>query len=171
VSIWLDSLDERSPHEAVLAGADLDVDGYLVSESVPRGHEARTWPDGECSPGIYSMTVFDKKPGLDDETFFAIWHGEHTPMSFEIHPLWLYVRNTVVRPVTPGALAIKGAVYEGVPTDEDMLDLHRFFSSGGSNERLGEQMTRVMTHMATFADVDGLITSPAREWIFKTFST
>ena len=49
------------------------------------------------------MTTFDKPASLDDETFYARWHGSHTPLSLEIHPLTLYVRNSVVRALTPGA--------------------------------------------------------------------
>ena len=50
----------------------------------------------------------------------------HTPLSFVIHPLWLYVRNAVVRPVTDPAQApaIRSYVYEATPTFDDMLDFH-----------------------------------------------
>jgi hypothetical protein len=174
VSVWLDSVDERASYETAIreAAGVACVDGYLVTESVPRAYgEHRTWPDGERSPGISIMTVFDKRADVDDEDFFRIWHTEHTPLSFDIHPIWLYVRNSVTRSLTPDALPAKGIVYEAVPTLDDLVDLHRFFGSDGSDESLGRQMTRVMEHMATFADVDGLVVSPAAEYVFRTLST
>ena len=108
--------------------ADAQAFGWIVAESEARSYgEHRTWPDGERSPGLSITTFFDKKPDVDDETFYRIWHGEHTPLSFEIHPFWLYVRNQVLRSITPGAPSVRGIVYEAVPTDEQMLDFTQFF--------------------------------------------
>jgi hypothetical protein len=174
VSIWLDSLDERGPLEALLRDGTpaAEVHGWLVTESVPKAYgDARTWPDGERSPGLSMTTVFDKKPGLSDDDFYRIWHGEHTPLTFDIHPFWLYVRNAVVRPVTPNAPVIRCFVYEATPTVDDMLDFHRLFGSGGDNDKLRENITRVNNHMATFAETAGLQTTPMAEYILKTFST
>jgi len=172
VSIWLDSLDRRGPYEEALARSRLTVHGYLVTESVPLAYGAnRTWPDGERSPGLSITTVFDKKAGLPDDEFFRIWHGEHTPLSFDIHPLWLYVRNAVVRPVTAGAPALRAIVYEAVPTPEDMLDFFRFFGAVGDKQKLKANIERVNAHMATFANIDSLETTPTSEHILRTLST
>ena len=172
VSIWLDSYDNRTPHERAIASAGASVHGWIVAESVARSYgEHRTWVDGERSPGLSITTFFDKKPGLDDEDFYRIWHGEHTPLSFVIHPLWLYVRNQALRPITPGAPSVRGIVYEAVPTDEDMLDLTRFFGCPGEPERLMDQIKVVDDHMETFGDQSTLQCTPMREWIFKTMST
>jgi len=172
VSVWLNSIDERGPVEAALAAVPGTVHGWLVTESVPRAYgKNRTWPDGERSPGLSIVTVFDKKAGLADDDFFRIWHAEHTPMSFEIHPIWLYVRNAAARPVTTGAPAIRSIVYESVPTVEDLLDVGRFFGSGGSKQKLAENIGRVSAHLETFADTAGLQTTPMAEYILRTFST
>src|SRR5262249_11565316 len=80
VGLWLDSLDDRKPHEAVLADAAERTAGYLVTESVPLAYPHRTWPDGERSPGVKQITMFDKRPDIDDTQFFARWHGSHTPL-------------------------------------------------------------------------------------------
>lgn len=170
VSVWFGSIDDREPVAAALAGGPASpVHAYLVAESVPLDYgDERGWRDGERSPGQSITTVFDKRPDIDDERFFAIWHGEHTPLSFEIHPFWSYIRNTVVRPLTPGAPSLRAIVYESVPTAEDMFDLHRFFGSGGDQALLAERIAQVDTHVASFADAPGLQTTPSREWILKT---
>lgn len=171
VSVWVDSYDDRAPLEAALDTSGARWWGWQVTESVPKGYgEARTWPDGERSPGIGVLTVFDKRADLDDETFYGIWHGEHTPLTFEVHRFWLYVRNQVLRAVTPGAPPARGIVYEMVPEDDDLLDLTRFFGCPGEPERLGAQIARVNDHMATFADVAGLQCAAVREWVLRTFS-
>ncbi len=172
VSLWLDSYDDRAQHEAALERAGAQVYGWIVAESVARGYGAnRTWPDGERSPGLSITTFFDKKPGLDDDAFYRIWHGEHTPLSFEIHPFWLYVRNQVLRAVTPDAPSVRGIVYEAVPTDDDLLDFTRFFGCAGEPARLSEQIGRVDAHMSTFGNTATLQCMPMREWIFRTLST
>ena len=175
VSIWLDSLDDRTEAEAIIGATPAaEMHGWLVTESLPLAYgDRRTWPDGERSPGISITTVFDKKRGLSDDDFFRIWHGEHTPLSFVIHPLCLYVRNAVVRPVTDPATApaIRSYVYEATPTIEDMLDFHRFFGSGGDNAKLKANIDRVNNHMDTFAETSTLQCTPMAEYIFRTFST
>ncbi len=171
VSIWLDSLDDRGDAERVITSTPAaEVHGWLVTESVPRAYgDNRTWPDGTRSPGLSITTVFDKKHGLSDDDFFRVWHGEHTPLSFVIHPLWLYVRNAVVRAVTPDAPAIRAYVYEATPTFEDMLDFHRFFGSGGDNAALKANIDRVNNHMDTFAETSTLQCTPMAEYVFRTF--
>ena len=172
VSLWIHSYDERSPHEAALAVADAQAYGWIVAESEARSYgEHRTWPDGERSPGLSITTFFDKKADVDDETFYRIWHGEHTPLSFEIHPFWLYVRNQVLRSITTGAPSVRGIVYEAVPTDGDMLDFTRFFGCFDEPYRLMDQVKVVNDHMNTFGNTATLQCTPMREWIFRTLST
>jgi len=171
VSIWVDSYDNRAPHEEAIDAAGAQAFGWIVAESEAlRYGEHRTWADGQQSPGLSIATFFDKKPGIDDETFYRIWHGEHTPLSFEIHPFWLYVRNQVLRAVTAGAPSVRGIVYEAVPSDADMLDFNRFFGCADEPERLTAQIGRVDAHMNTFGNTATLQCMPMREWIFKTVS-
>ena len=172
VSFWIDSYDEREPHESALAQVDAQTFGWIVAESeaLPYG-DHRTWPDGEQSPGLSITTFFDKKEGLSDEDFYRIWHEEHTPLSFEIHPICLYVRNQVLRAITPGAPSVRGIVYEAVPTDADLLDFNRFFGAVEEPSKLIDNIHRVNEHMDTFGNTATLQCMPMREWIFRTFST
>src|SRR5215831_4351960 len=77
VSIWVDAHDERAAYEEILRPAAVRIGGYLVTESLYRDyggnrHAApRDWPDGQRSPGIITLTIFDKLAGMDDETFYG----------------------------------------------------------------------------------------------------
>ena len=53
VGLWLDSLDDRGPYEAILGGTANKMAGYLVTESVPLAYDRRTWPVSakRSSPG------------------------------------------------------------------------------------------------------------------------
>ncbi|MGH9273117.1 MAG: hypothetical protein ACRDZU_00595 [Acidimicrobiales bacterium] len=172
VSIWLDSYDHRAPHEAAIAKAGTQAHGWIVAESVSKAYGAnRTWPDGDVSPGMSILTFLDKGEDVSDEDFYRIWHGEHTPLTFEMHPFWLYVRNQALRPVTPGAPSVRGIVYEAVATDEELLELPRLFGCADEPKRLMDQIARIDAHIATFANPATLQCVTTREWIIKTLST
>ncbi len=168
VGVWLDSLDDRGPYESVLGGAAGRVAGYLVTESVPLAYEGRTWPDGERSPGIKQITMFDRRSDIDDTQFFARWHGSHTPLTFEVHPVCLYVRHAVARAVTQGAPAWRGIVEEGLREVEDLTDPMRYFSASGSPDTLEHNVKRVMEDVSSFLDLDSVESYATAEYILRS---
>jgi hypothetical protein len=161
VSLWLDSIDKRKPIEEALGSLSEKVWGYLVTESVPLDYVDRNWPDGAKSPGVTLFTAFPKPARLTDEQFFAHWHGSHTPLSFEIHPLWRYVRNAVARPLTAGASPYRGIVEERFRDLEDALDMGRLFRGKVEN------MKRGMKDVAQFLDRDAIDSTLMNEYIVK----
>jgi hypothetical protein len=168
VGLWLDSLDERGPYESVLGSVASRLAGYLVTESVPLAYETRTWPDGERSPGVKQITMFDKRADIDDAQFFARWHGSHTPLTFEVHPVCLYVRHAVARAVTEGAPRWRGIVEEGLREVEDLTDPMRYFSAGGSPDTLEHNVKRVMEDVSSFLDLDSVESYPTAEYILRS---
>jgi hypothetical protein len=161
VSVWIDCLDNRRPLEAALGEIAARVDGYLVTESMPLRCPDRDWADGTRSPGVTLWTAFPKPERLSDEAFFERWHGHHTPLSFEIHPLWEYTRNAVARGLTAGAPPYRAIVEERFRTLEDLTDPNRFFGAP-------ENIQRVLTDIATFTDFESINTAPMSEWILKS---
>ena len=135
VSIWVDAHDNRAPIEAILDEVGVRRAGYLVTESLYReygGNEhspPHDWPDGTRSPGIITLTVFDKPVGVDDETFYGHWYGHQSPMSEWMQPRARYVRNAVVRALTPGAPRFRAIVEEAWPTVEHLTNLQTFFGA------------------------------------------
>lgn len=168
VGLWLDSLDHRGLYEDVLSGAAERIAGYLVTESVPLAYERRTWPDGERSRGVKQITMFEKRSDIDDTKFFARWHGSHTPLTFEVHPVCLYVRHVVARPLTEGAPRWRGIVEEGLREVDELTDPMRYFSGGGSPEVLERNVRRVMDDVATFLDLESVESYPAAEYILRS---
>src|SRR5262249_13398965 len=123
--------------------------GYLVTESLYRDYgdnahaSLRSWPDGARSPGITTLTIFDKPPGVDDDTFYGHWYGHQSPMSEWMQPRARYVRNEVVRALTPGAPRYRAIVEESWPTVEHLTDLTTFFGASDAPDELGERI-RIM---------------------------
>jgi hypothetical protein len=162
VSLWLDGYDARGPIEALLRAGAERLDGYLVSESVPQPCRDRDWPDGTRSPGVTHFTWFEKPAALSDEEFFRAWHDVHTPFSFELHPRrWSYVRNSVVRTLTPGSRPVRAIVAERFRTLEDYLDPRRLFGSR-------EALARSAAEVAHYADPERLHSVPLSEFILRS---
>jgi hypothetical protein len=173
VSIWLDAHDDRGPYEALLRGAGVRVAGYLVTESMFReygGNEhapPRNWPDGSRSPGIITLTIFDKPAGVDDETFYGHWYGHQSPMSEAMQPRARYVRNAVVRALTPGAPRYRAIVEEAWPTIEHVTNLQTFFGAS-SNEELGENIRVMLDSTKLLYDPATMRNYPLSEYILKS---
>jgi hypothetical protein len=173
VSVWLDTFDSRAPVETALAPFGVRRAGYLVTESLcedygttPDWPEPRDWADGQRSPGITVLTIFDKAPGLPDDTFYGHWYGHQTPMSAAMQPRVRYVRNAVVRGVTAGAPPLRAIVEEGWPTTTHLTDPYVFF--GASNDQEISENVRVMLDsMKVFADASTLRTFTMSEYLLK----
>ena len=162
VSLWLECCDDRAACEAVLGATGARQDGYLVTESLPQPCRDRDWPDGARSPGVTHFTWFPKPEGLSDEQFYRGWHDEHTPLSFELHPLrWEYVRNSVARTLTTGSPPIRAIVAERFRTLDDYTDPARLY--GGK-----EVLQRMMDELPGFADVTQMHSVPLSEYIVKS---
>ena len=99
---------------------------YGDNEHAPRatGPTASAPPASSCSRSSTSRT------GMDDETFYGHWYGHQSPMSEWMQPRCRYVRNAVVRSLTPGAPRYKAIVAEAWPTRRALLtDLPTFFGA------------------------------------------
>jgi hypothetical protein len=173
VSIWLDALDSRDAYESVLADVGIRRAGYLVTESLYRDYGdnehagRRDWPDGQRSPGITTLTVFDKPAGTSDETFYGHWYGHQSPMSEWMQPRARYVRNAVVRGLTPGAPQYRAIVEESWPTVEHVTDLVTFFGATDPSE-LGERIRIMLDSTKLLYDPATMRNYTMSEYILKS---
>jgi hypothetical protein len=173
VSVWVDAHDHRAAYEELLRPAAVRIGGYLVTESLYRDYGGnrhagpRDWPDGERSPGIITLTVFDKPVGMDDETFYGHWYGHQSPMSEDMQPRTRYVRNAVVRAVTPGAPRYRAIVEESWPSIDHVTNLHTFFGAA-SNDELGENIRVMLDSTKLLYDPATMRNYPLSEYILKS---
>jgi hypothetical protein len=173
VSLWLDNHDDRGPYEEILRRGGVRRAGYLVTESMFREYgdnehaPPRDWPDGARSPGIITLTIFDKPAGVDDETFYGHWYGHQSPMSEQMQPRARYVRNAVVRSLTPGATRYRAIVEESWPSIEHVTNLHTFFGAA-SNEALGENIRVMLDSTKLLYDPATMRNYPLSEYILKS---
>ena len=157
VSFWLDSLDQRDECESLLKPLARHLAGFVVTESVPLARSGFSPSPGRRNPGVVLVTALKRRSGLDSETFYARWHGSHTPLSLEVHPLLHYVRNTVARSLTPHGAGIEGIVDESVESVAVLADPVAFYRSE-------EDRARVVRDLLSFTELETLTVSLMSEY-------
>jgi len=159
VGFWLDSADDRAPCEAALAAWGSGLAGYLVVESRPLVHHP---PVGERAAGANLVTLINRLPGLGDDEFFEHWNNEHRKVALETQSTTAYVRNAVVRPLTPGAPQRDGIVEETFPM-EALTDPHAWYDCA-SEEEYQRRLERMMASVNGFLDLEPLVSVPMSEY-------
>ncbi len=135
VNVWTEEGADHRPFEDVLRSAGFDPSGYLVDESLytdygENEHGApRSWPDGERSPGVLAVTLLERPARLSKDEWMRRWFGRQSPMSEWMQPRARYVRNVVLRPLTPGAFPYEGIVEEAWPSAEHVRDPFLFYGA------------------------------------------
>lgn len=137
---------------------------YLVEEAIPVAYN-KNWEDGTPTPGACLLTLFHKKPGLDQGSFIRRWHEGHTPLSLRLHPLWNYNRNVVQRTIDEDSRWYDGIVEEQFRKDSDLLNPIVFF---GPPLKVPLHMYRVLMDTRSFIDMRRIETYLATEFHFKS---
>jgi hypothetical protein len=171
---WLANYQSRQVVEDAIAGLELPWAAYLVVESVvddygtTRHAAARTWPDGERSPGVLTVALIHRPPGMDDATWIHNWHEVQSPVSGELQPRCRYVRNQVVRALTAEAPVVDGIVDEAWPSAAHVADPMLFFDAGGDRDVLRANVERMLASGAGCLDMDRFRTATMSEYLLKT---
>ncbi len=174
VSLWLDCQDRRGPFEQILAGVGDKLAGYLVSESLycdyggNRHAASRGWPDGRRSPGVLTVTLLEKPERMTHAAWLAHWHGVQSPVSEAIQPRTRYVRNEVVRALTPDAPPYRGIVEEAWPSPEHVTDPMLFYLAEGSKDRMKQNIATMLESVRGFLDLDRIRNQTMSEYLLKT---
>ena len=174
VAVWLENVDQRAPHEEVLRSAGFRFAGYLVDETVyteyggNRYSGPRNWPDGQRSPGIVAVTLMERPKRLSREEWIRRWHDRQSPVSEAMQPRSRYLRNVVVRAVTPDAPPYEGIVEEAWPTAKHITNPFIFYGAGKNPFRLGWNMFVMLRSVTSFLDLRRIRTTNTSEYILKS---
>ncbi len=174
VSVWVDSYDRRGAMDDVVATCGLPVSAYLVLESLyddygTTPHAApRSWPDGERSPGVLTVALIHRPAGLAYDEWISRWHGTQSPESAALQPRTRYVRNEVVRSLSPGAPEVHGVVEEGWPSAAHIADPFLFFNADGDRERMQANVARMLTNVEACLDLSRLRSTTMSETFVRS---
>ena len=141
------------------------VAGYKVNHSLPLNY-TKTWADGEVSPGVVSMSFFQRKPGQSQKDFKDYWFCSHTPFALDIHPLWRYERNPVIEAVTKNAPAYNGIVPLHMQSEAGLEAFSQFFAADGNNAIYNA--LRIQNDVSNFIDLDKIEATAMREYVMTS---
>ena len=108
---------------------------------------ARAWALKETLLGLWNYTYEGAA-----RSFFRRWFEGHRTLTLEVHPLWNYVRNRVVRPIGD-ARRRDGIVEEHFRKTDDLLRPDRMF---GGPLRMLPNMLRVGYDIWGFLDLPAM---------------
>jgi hypothetical protein len=162
-SFWMEDSDLRAGCEAALRDSALALHGYLVSESMPIVNRKHAVPHGQRTPGVNMTTCIVKRADLGYDEFIEIWHGHHRRVAIETQSTFGYVRNEIVRALTPGAPAFDAIVEENFPI-EALGDPWVWYDSA-SEEEYKRRLDRMMDSSRRFLDLAGLESHAMSEYV------
>lgn len=173
VNVWLDDLEERAPVEAAISAAGFRTAGYLVDCTVYTDYGGnphappRAWPDGERSPGVSAVTMFEKPGRIPEQEWLRRWHEGMSPVSEEIQPRQRYVRNRVITALTPDAPPFAGIVEEVFASGKHITNPFLFY--GASNPvSLVVNICRILWVVTRFLTLWRIRTVVMSEHLIKT---
>jgi len=172
VSLWLDSLTERKEYESILDRYVANKVGYLATESLyteygeNRHAMARSWPDGERSPGVTAVTLLEKPEHFEYERWIAHWYGTQSPVSEAMQPRTRYVRNAIVHALETTAPPYFGIVEEAWPSAKHIEDPYLFYGARHFSE-LADNMRSMLQSVTGFLALPRIQTVIMSEYLFK----
>ena len=111
-------------------------------------------PVGERAPGMNQVTCLSKREDIEDDEFFRIWHGDHKRVAIETQSTFGYVRNVIVRRLTPDGPAWTAIVEESFPIGA-LADPMVFYDAKDAAD-LEQLLDRMMTSCRRFLRFDDM---------------
>lgn len=173
VGCWLRDVSRHTELGRILEAAGFRIAAYHVDCSVytdyggNRHSPPRDWPDGQRSPGLSAVTMFEKPRRLSYAEWLRRWHEGMSPVSEEIQPRQRYVRNRVVAVLTPGAPAFAGIVEEVFESGRHITEPMLFYGATGPVQ-LVRNILRILRVVTSFLTLWRIRTVVMSEYLVKS---
>jgi hypothetical protein len=164
VSFWIEQSQDRAPVERVLAGTCGAFAGYLVVESRPLVN--RTARAGARTAGFALVTCIEPADGLPYAEFLRIWHEQQRACAIETQSTFGYVRNEIVRALTPNAPGWAAIVEENFPLAA-LTDPAAFYDAVGDPAKLKRNLKRMLDTCQGFIAQDRVESHPMSEYVLS----
>lgn len=165
VTFWMEQSQNCGGAEAILAPACGRIAGYLVVESRPLVNTDHVTPSGERTPGASQVTCVLKRADISHERFVRTWYDEHRACGIETQSTFGYVRNEIVRALTPDAPGWTAIVEENFPIGA-LTDPAVFYDAVGDPAKLRANQKRMMDTCRKFIDLSAIEAHHCSEYDF-----
>lgn len=165
VSFWLECCQDRGPAEKILTAACGRMAGYLVVESHPLRVATPEGGIGKRMPGFSLVGCIEPKEGVSQSQFVETWERTHRDVAINTQSTFSYVRNEVVRPLTPGAPPWGGIVEEGFPLAA-LANPQAFYDAVGDDAKYRKHLRIMMDSCNAFLSIEKVDSHPMSEYRF-----
>ena len=126
------------------------IHGFVVSESIILNKPEKS-PLGSRSEG-FSQVVFLEKPAtMSAFDWFDHWTNYHTEIAIQTQSNFIYVQNTVVRPLQKASPSFIAIIEECFPS-EAMTDPEVFYNAKNNPEQFAKHAQIMMDSCEKFID-------------------
>ncbi len=135
-------------------------------ESVALANTTRLADASRRTPGINTIACIAAKTGQPYDAWLEHWLEDHRRVARETQASYAYVRNVIVRALTPAAPRWAGIVEEGFAA-EAVGDPMAWYKAGGSRETLQANIGRMIASRQKFLDLERVESHPMSEYLFE----
>ena len=126
------------------------ISGFIVSESVILDNKDKS-PVGSRSEGFSQIVFLEKPEKMLAFDWFDYWTNYHTKIAIQTQSNFIYVQNTIVRPLQKASTSFIAIIEECFPS-EAMTEPEVFYNSKNNPEQLAKHVQIMMDSCEKFID-------------------
>ena len=126
------------------------IHGFVVSESIILDSSKKS-PLGSRSEGFSQVVFLEKPESMSTYDWFDHWTNHHTNIAIQTQSNFIYVQNTVVRPLQKASPSFIAIIEECFPS-EAMSDPEVFYDAKNNPELLAKHAQIMMDSCEKFID-------------------
>ena len=136
--------------ESFLEKITSKVHGFVVSESIILDNSEKS-PLGSRSEGFSQVVLLEKPETMSAFDWFDYWTNFHTKIAIQTQSNFIYVQNTVVRPLQKASPSFIAIIEECFPF-EAMTDPEVFYNAKNNPEQFAKHLQIMMESCEKFID-------------------
>ena len=126
------------------------VRGFVISESIILDNSKKS-PLGSRSEGFSQVVFLEKPETMSAFDWFDHWINFHTKIAIQTQSNFIYVQNTVVRPLQKASPSFIAIIEECFPS-EAMIDQEVFYNAKNNPEQFAKHAQIMMESCEKFID-------------------
>ena len=126
------------------------VRGFVISESIILDNSEKS-PLGSRSEGFSQVVLLEKPETMSAFDWFDYWTNFHTKIAIQTQSNFIYIQNTVVRPLQKASPSFIAIIEECFPL-EAMTDPEVFYNAKNNPEQFAKHVQIMMESCEKFID-------------------
>jgi len=126
------------------------VRGFVISESIILDNSEKS-PLGSRSEGFSQVVLLEKPETMSAFDWFDHWINFHTKIAIQTQSNFIYVQNTVVRPLQKASPSFIAIIEECFPS-EAIIDQEVFYNAKNNPEQFAKHAQIMMESCEKFID-------------------